>query len=328
MKKSASKTFRVLAAAAVAVGTLGACNSQRFSVPPGDQEFGQKATYTTQVDILWVIDTSSSMGAKQDGLAAQVGSFIDALNYTKLDYQIGVTTMDMSGSGEKGKLIYKAGTQPILNSATPNLSAVLADRLRVGEFGSPTERGMEAVRAALTGSLADNENKGFLRPNALLVLIFLSDENDKSEVFDDIKFLDTLRPPLPLGDRSWMAQFMGVVENDAACTTQGQFADIGHRYIAMTKASAGVAESICDANYARALTNVKARLLSVLTEFPLKDKPSLTSIKVRVDGLLVPQSDQNGWTYYEPKNSIRFHGTAIPKPGAIVKIDYNPADIR
>ena len=76
------KTSKALFTLAVAAGLLGAagCNQQQFGLAAQSQEFGQKAMYNTQVDVLWVIDTSSSMDTHQNLLADQMGLFVDAMN--------------------------------------------------------------------------------------------------------------------------------------------------------------------------------------------------------------------------------------------------------
>jgi hypothetical protein len=317
----------IMAAAVLASGS--GCNTQTFGLQGEDKVYGQKAKYITDVDILWVIDSSGSMAKHQDLLSSQVNVFVNALNDTRLNYQIAVTTMDMSANGDKGRFLARSGTPLILNPRTPNLTAILEDRLRIGNSGSFTERGMEAVRAALTPPLSNGLNTGFLRPNALLVLIFLSDENDKSVIFDDVALLDQLRPALPLGDRSWVAHFLGVVPNEPSCkTTEWGYSYPGYRYINLANASGGVAEPICDADFRRALTNVKSRLLELITEFLLSRKPLVDTIKVYVNGVLIPRSNADGWSYDAVKNSIRFHGPAVPGPDASVHVTFDPEGLR
>lgn len=318
------------AVVALAGSFLVACGKQNFSVEEASTNFGQQVTYNTQVDVLWIVDTSSSMSKHQELLATQVPVFLEGLNATGLDYQIGVTTMDMSSTGAGGRLLAQAGTAKILNMSTPNLAALLAGRLKAGENGSPVERGREALMAALDQSHPGMANEGFLRPNSLLNVIFLTNEEDQSDgAIDYVAALDRIKPILPLGDRSWISHFMGVVSGDGACrTAEWGFSSPGMKYIDLSTASGGAKESICDADFKRALTNVRSRVLEVLTEFPLDRDPVIASIRVRVDGIEVPQNEVNGWTYRESANSIRFHGTAIPKAGSRIKVDFDPEGLK
>ncbi|HRK06971.1 MAG TPA: hypothetical protein PLZ57_04315 [Pseudobdellovibrionaceae bacterium] len=314
---------------AITLSALVGCGGQKFAVEEENSSFGQVATWNTEVDVLWVVDTSSSMAKHQDRLASQVGLFIDGLNRTGLDYRIAVTSMDMSGSGLRGRFYAQAGTPKILTANTPNLVSVLAGRLRLGESGSPVERGREAMQAALSSPLASSDNAGFLRANALLNVIYLSDEEDQSPSIDYATWLDSIKPPLPLGGRNWLAHFMGVMPSDPNCfTSEWGFSSVGYGYLNLVDASGGSKESICDGNLQRALTNVRARILEVITEFALDRKPNIASIKVYVDGQLVAQDATNGWTYRESTNSIRFHGSAIPGVGARIHVQFDPEGLK
>lgn len=313
----------------LAIG-LGGCGAQNFSIEPAGSNFAQTVTMNKEVDVLWVVDTSGSMAAHQNNIAAQVSKFVDSLNATGLDYHIGVTSMDMSGSGARGRLVAQTGTPVVLTKSTPNLIGLLIGRLKLGEVGSATERGREATLEALTLTASGKANSGFLRKDALLNVIFLSNEDDKSDdLVDYVAELDAIKPPLPLGDRSWIAHFLGVMPNDPTCTSAPWGVKLpGYRYIELVDASGGAKESICDADYSRALTNVKARVLEISTEFPLDRKPIEASIKVYVNGIEIPKSEVNGWTYRASANAIRFHGTAIPAAGAGIHVAFDPEGLK
>ena len=68
----------------------------------------------------------------------------------------------------------------IITSETPNPASVFNTIVNVGVTGSPYELGLEAARMALTSPVIDNQNAGFLRDDASLSLIFVSDEEDGS----------------------------------------------------------------------------------------------------------------------------------------------------
>jgi hypothetical protein len=327
-QKAKRAALAVTAAAMVFVWMV-SCSQQRFGLVPGAASFSQKASFLTDVDILWVIDTSGSMAPRQEGLAAQVGPFVEKLNATRLNYHMAVTTMDMSASGEKGRFLAQAGTPTVLTAQTPDLVATLQARIKAGASGSLLEKGMEAVKTALSAPVVTGANAGFLRANSLLVVIFLSDENDKSTVFDDVAFFNSIHAPLPFGDKSWVVQFLGVTPTDPTCqTTAWGYSDPGTRYIDLANASGGAAESICDNDFGRALTNVNRRLTALLVEFPLDRKPLVSTIQVTVDGMIIEQSNVDGWSYFEPNNSIRFHGTAVPAPDSTIHVDFEPEGLK
>ena len=324
-KATAMKTAKVMtsALAAVTVIVATACNNQNFTKPPEAQEFGQKITYNNQVDVLFVIDTKDAMSAVQQGLAAQMPAFINTLNSTGLDYQIAVTTMDMSANGEHGRFL---GSPSILNKTTPNLASVLQNRLYIGDYDwKPMTRALEAVKNGLSGlNATSGPNAGFLRPNALLAMIYLSNRDDRSTPDDYKAFFDSIRPPLPYGDRSWVAEFMGVLPDDPNCKTAAWgYAEPGMGFIDIAKSSGGATESICDGDMSRALTNVKKRVLEKITVFALGSKPVVGSIKVNVNGAIVPEDPANGWTYDATTNTVHFHGTSVPDANAVIHIDFD-----
>ena len=216
---------------ATAIGLLStSCSGQKFGLDSTSAAFAQKASYISNVDILWVIDSSGSMTPRQAGLAANVPGFITNLNLTGLNYNMAVTTMDMSSAGAKGRFIAQAGTPTVLNAATPNLVATLQARLQPGATGSILEKGMDSVKAGLTTSMLAGANSGFMRSDAILVVIFLSDEDDKSTVFDDVAFFNSSHPPLVTGDKSWVVQFLGVTPTDPTCKTSAwDYTDPGTR---------------------------------------------------------------------------------------------------
>ena len=181
---------------------------------------------------------------------------------------------------------------------------------------------------ALSADKLQFQNAGFLREKSLLVVIFLTNEDDQSVNDDYIAFLDSIKPPLPSGERSWVAHFIGVLPNDSSCSTFNGDYQPGLKYLELVQESNGVAENICSADLRSALNAVKSRVIEFVTDFYLEREPKVESIKVFVNGVEVPQDANNGWTYIEELNAIRFHGDSIPKADAKVRIDYDPAGIK
>jgi len=303
-----------------------------FAQPPEQETFAQKVAYNNEVDLLFVVDTSSSsMNTIQEAFAKQIHLLTDQFNRTGLDYRIAVTTMDMSADGEKGRFVYQSGTPPILKPNTPNFEQLLVERLHRGVYDwHPILRGLEAMKAALSGSNAvSGPNAGFLRENSLLVLVFLSTGDDRSQTFDYKGWLDKLRPNLPYGDRSWVAQYIGILPGDYNCkTAPWGYVEPGVAFVELARYSGGAAESICDGDIRRALTNVKARILEMITEHVLPATPVVESIRVRINGVEIPNDPENGWTYNEVRNSIVFHGASIPPVHSVVDIQFDRVGLK
>ncbi len=183
------------------------------------------------VDILFVIDNSGSMEVEQKALVDEFDSFItqlEALEGGLPNVHIGVITTDIglggsnpacSDNGHNG--ILQNGTQSagcsgpqgdryIQNIANEDgtrttnypenqtLKETFSCIARVGVHGCGFEQPLESMRRALDGSR--QQNLGFLREDALLAIIFVTDEDDCS-VEDTTMFEGDYRSALdsPLG---------------------------------------------------------------------------------------------------------------------------------
>ena len=154
------------------------------------------------VDILWVVDCSGSMQEEQDNLANNFDTFInDALQWGEgaVDLHIGVTSMDIVDPDHSGKL--QCSPAVLSNSGPDALSdAQIKSKFKACvKLGTScdgnTEAGLEAAHLALSEPLISNENAGFLRDEAKLSIIFVSDEpdNSSSEVPFFIDFLRSIK---------------------------------------------------------------------------------------------------------------------------------------
>lgn len=153
-----------------------------------------------KVDILWVVDSSGSMAPKQARLAANFQGFINQLAMANppIDFHIGVTSTDTDDAAARGKLRpwsigangedYIACT-PNNNTLTCNTGADPANVVTafgqmsaVGINGSAAERGLYAAYLALTNPLniTTSAFDRFVRPDAALYVVVVSDEDDAS----------------------------------------------------------------------------------------------------------------------------------------------------
>lgn len=314
--------------AAIICGTLMACSNPKFGLPEKQDSFSQSVAYNNKVDILWIIDNSASMLQPQRNLSSQLSSLVGTLNSLKMDYHMAVVTTSLGGANpDGGKFL---GSPKYVTSTTPDLVNNLASRMVTGESGSNNERGLESMSVALSPSYLANEGKGFLRNDALLVVIALSDEDDKSAVSNPVNyytgFLDALKAPWIDGSRSWMFNFIGVLANSSACSTFSNYAEPGLIYMDLVKKTRGTMESICNNNLSSAVSNIRARIYQILTDFKLSGKPLVETIVVKINGADVPRNSSNGWDYIAETNSIRFYGSAVPAADASIKVDFKPAE--
>ena len=127
------------------------------------------------VDILWVVDNSASMFEEQDQLIDHATSFIGFLSLAPIDFQMGVTTMDMNVE-YPGELI-----GDMMTPETPNLVQIFTEQMSLEE-GSRDEQGFETTLAALD---LEGINGDVLRSQADLEIIFFTDEDDQSDLDSD-----------------------------------------------------------------------------------------------------------------------------------------------
>ncbi len=171
-----------------------------FSILPDGQEFdiNNAGMFTNKLDILFVIDNSSSMQNNQNKLAASFNKFITGFVQKGWDYKIAVTTSEAyriqfqnihpgwtdevyakfkDGSGQD--LANHSGVFVITPSTTDPIGA-FNKNVKVGTGGTGDERAFSSFWAALRSPT----NAGFLRNDSFLAIIILSDEDDFSDLFE------------------------------------------------------------------------------------------------------------------------------------------------
>jgi len=287
------------------------------------------------VDILWVIDNSSSMESEQAAIAAGFDTFVAGLEETNIDFHIGVTTTNMDlDNGERASLI----GDPIFLTRDDDYIALFEDRVTVGIEGSDKEKGLQAALDALTEPRASGANSGFLRDDADLSIIYVSDEDDCSdgEALADMDGAacyseeDSLVPV-----RDFIASYRDLKDGDngvfASAIVGPDVSDHcaetwpGHRYQTVAKALAGVIGNICETDFAGIMDELGLAVSGVLNVFQLELTPVVDTIEVAVDDEQVFESATDGWTYDEEYNSIRFDGSYVPERGTTVSVAYEIA---
>jgi hypothetical protein len=163
---------------------------------------------STAVDMLFVIDDSLSMTDEQDQLGIWSSELFDVLSPSGAlpDLHIAVTSSSVAISGikqcETGGSLHVGGAvlqqgRYLRDVAGPagrernysgTLTETFAKMARVGDSGCGFEQPFKAARLALSGYATGGE--GFLRDDALLLVVFVTDEDDCSAV-DSTLFSDS-----------------------------------------------------------------------------------------------------------------------------------------
>jgi hypothetical protein len=254
----------------------------------------------SKMDIVFVVDDSGSMSEEQTNLATNFPMFATVLqNYVNdeglhIDFRVAVTTTGkdftttftgfplppMTEHGPDGVFLNNCGVaQRWLDSNTPNLGTTLGCRANVGTGGTSYEMPLLMTKNALDKH-GNVENAGFIRQDALLGVVMLTDEDDSSSSHDMIsidptnpaaanppidfqpadliQYLDTLK-----GHRSRWAT--GVIAGETSCSSGfGAAAEATRlkQFVQMTNANGSqqaVFSSICAGNLTMALSDVLAK---------------------------------------------------------------------
>jgi len=260
----------------------------------------------TSADILFVIDNSGSMGVWQTALTDNFSSFISVFGVTGVDYQIAViTTDDATFQG------------PILTDTTIDLETEFTDQAIAGTYGSSMEKGLHYAELATSPGGDAEPGSEFLREDAKLIIIFVSDEKDWSSKTD--AEYEAHFKSLKASD-SMIAAHAVVGDSPSGCSSStGTWtrADYGEGYIEVAALTGGEFVSICSSDWGADLEEL-AHDSILQRSFDLSDTPYEASIVVEVDGTEVLD-----WVYNAVENTVEFLGAYVPTAGSEVDITYS-----
>jgi hypothetical protein len=130
----------------------------------------------TQVDILLVIDDSSSMAADNGRLAARMAGFVNSLASANLDWQMCVTTTDV-GYYAGVPLLWSGVGSHILKPNSGNLNTIIQQTIY--DIGSGFSNDEQPIKASHL-NVIKNASYGCHRSGATLASIIITDEDERS----------------------------------------------------------------------------------------------------------------------------------------------------
>lgn len=266
------------------------------------------------VDVLFVIDNSSSMLEEQARVIAEISAFFSWFETLNLDYHMGVVTSDIVNPVLSGRLY---GSPAYIDPNTPEAQTELGEAINVGSEDMGNEAGLRAVELALSEPVLSAENAGFLRADARLAIIVLSDEPEQSE-YDAQHYIDFLGTVKADPSHILVSAIVGDYGAGCATTCDGaaQSAQAGDKYLDVVTAFSGVFGSICTCDLSPTLDQIGMESTVFARSFVLSDLPSdATRIRVWLDGTAT-----SDWAYDASANAIVF-GTA-PINEAQVDVEY------
>lgn len=310
-KKLFSSLFFILFAAQVNAYTLstkaqkvdGKTVSIKMEVDV-QEEVDQKA------DILFVVDDSGSMLGHQNRLSQYIESLVN--KFIGYDLQVAVTTTSIgepSSVAPDGKF-YKG----FVKSSDVNFVQELKSRILVRPNGSPTEKPFETALKALSLPLTDLENRGFLRDNAKLVIIFATDADDQSN-FAPGFFVSEIKKVKPqnISDIEISAIYIPTGKEGTRCySDDANTSNTRARLEFVLKEFQGSFVNLCSENFATDLEKLGSDIVNKLGieivdryvyELPLV--PNISTVAVTYGTITLVAGDFNaGWYYNSVSNTL------------------------
>ncbi len=284
------------------------------------------------VDILFVVDDSTSMAEEQDALAAGFGAFADELEAANTEVHLGViTTSQDSDDPRRGHLV---GNPPVLGVDDDHV-ALFRERVQVGVGGSDKEKGLEAAWLAVSEEAQAGPNAGFLRDEAHLLVVFVTDEDDCSDA-GALDGLDSQRcytdQDQLVAPEAVVAHLWQVKGDDPSKVSVGAIIApeqrtcedgwYGSRYARVVQMAGGFLGDICSSDWSSMLQDLGLTATGVFTQFELSAAADPATLAVHVDEVPVLEDPEHGWTYDPSLWRISFHGDAVPPRGSVVTVAY------
>ena len=298
------------------------CKDKGCVVINGQYSFNYSVTAGLgKVDILIVNDNSASMSFEQARLAPRFANFISDLDTRNIDYRIGMTTTDVSSSKAGTLLSFKEGIPYLMPSHQDrvtlfnqtiqrpetlacekfianwirnnggNRDSINSDAYSKGyaqNCPSGDERGVYAANLVI-----NNNPSNFIRPDAHLAVIFLSDEDERSSLYTTQGYkLEQMDQPAYLvsnvkeklgSDKYNSLSVHAIVVKDQNCLTHQSnqaldnysptaglvMGSIGNVYLSFTNQGWGNAADICSEDYAGQLGEIRSKITDRIKDIML-----------------------------------------------------------
>lgn len=296
-------------------------------------------TANPKADVLFVLDNSATMSEAQIKLAASIPAFLQLA--AGVDYHIAVTTtsVDQAHGGvadgfapdENGCFVPQSGGNPqVVSSQTPNADQVLAQNVNVGMNGNSVEQLIRPAYLALTYPNLDGCNAGFLRDDASLAVVVVSDAGDQDPSWP-VSFYENAFLTIKGFERRNDFSFSGILlqtQSDPACVASGDgTVALIPRVEQIVAATGGVLGDFCSTDWTGIMQTVGQNAFGARMRYFLTTLPdAIHAIAVAVDGVPYEATDPSGatrWEYNATANAIDFAPLGVPEPGSTIEVSYH-----
>ena len=280
-----------------------------------------------KIDVLFVVDNSSSMKYEQQKIGEGFSNFIAQLN--GLDWRIGIITTDgnektlyldfanVSGDASPetvisdwtgGRLASLTGVDfwdsnvkkyPYLTPNVKDVQKVFSKNIERRELGSNFEQGIYTTYRAVERAVANNTKENrvlneFFRQEAALAVVVISDEDDSGSLTRNNPENLIAHVKRSFGEDK-IFQFHSIIAHTQSCL-DGKGEDYGYNYEKLSRLTGGIVGDICSDNYGRILSDIGNGMSNLTKTYEMKCVPQDTDndgvvnfqVAPRVSGLSLP----------------------------------------
>lgn len=295
----------------------------------GEAESVQRFSVTRpEVDVLFVVDGSRSMQTRHQALASQISSFVDRADAELPSYQLSL----ISGRQERpegGRLLGCRFRDSVIRSEVGSPAERAADfrcALGTNRLDERPQAGLAAAALALGRAAfparwdpTSFDNERFLRQEAHLALLFLSDEDDLSS--PDVELLHELYRAAKGGRGDLLRVHSWVVPPGGRCPGR-RYSVPGDRYVRAAELAQGSVEDICAEDLGPALSRITEEVTAPVRGFPLSHWAHPSSVAVYVNGVPALLDADFGYTIDRETNTVVFAPSAAPAEGSDIEVRY------
>ena len=224
----------------------------------------------------------------------------------------------------------------VLKPEHEDAKEIFEEMVVVGTTGSGIEMGLEAAKLALSEPLLSGENSGFLRSEANLSLIFISDEDDFSpqstasyqRFFTELKGEEAYRERSRMRISAVVGKTIPPYEEAPSCESENGIGYFGPRYIELASKTEGALESICDDDFSPIAEELGLLASGLEVSFELSALPDIETLAVKLyaeesdDSFIRELVKDEEFFYVIDNNTITFDINALPASETYIVAEY------
>ena len=224
----------------------------------------------------------------------------------------------------------------VLKPEHEDAKEIFEEMVVVGTSGSGIEMGLEAAKLALSEPLLSGDNSGFLREEANLSLIFISDEDDFSPLststyqrfFTELKGEEAYRERSRMRISAVVGKTIPPYDQAPSCESENGIGYFGPRYIELASKTEGALESICDEDFSPIAEELGLLASGLEVSFELSALPDTETLVVKLyaeesdDSFIRELVKDEEFFYIIESNTITFDINALPASETYIVAEY------